>query len=208
MLKIAEDGGYVSPSVHVCSDDVRRSSGLQQLNDVKKNNHTQNGVNNELKGLKSYIVELNQHLKQAVRQSMKEVIAIEVNTILTKIESLCEIVNDQTQSEPKWTDIVTGRQKRNANSRHENIYRIPVINNRYEFPCSSDVSKTQAEKKIVRKHYGKLTSAKKKKHRILIIGDSCGRECATKIMYNLDRKLREKGGVCIYVQKKSGLLKG
>jgi hypothetical protein len=57
-------------------------------------------------------------------------------------EKVEQNVNDQTQSEPKWTDIVTGRQKRTANSRHKNIYRIPVINNHYKLPCSSDVSKT------------------------------------------------------------------
>jgi hypothetical protein len=84
---------------------------------------------------------------------------------LTKIESLCEIVNDQTCSESKWTDIVTRRQKRTASSRHKNIYSIPVINNRYELPFSNNVSKIQAlnsAKKQIRKYNGKLSSKKRR----------------------------------------------
>jgi hypothetical protein len=64
---------------------------------------------------------------------MKEVI-----TILAKIESLCETVSEQISIEPKWTDVVTGKHKRVADVRQENIYRIPVINNWYELPCSSE----------------------------------------------------------------------
>jgi hypothetical protein len=53
---------------HVFNSDVQRSSGLWQLNDVlKKDNHTQKGMSNELKKLESDIAELNQLLKQAVR---------------------------------------------------------------------------------------------------------------------------------------------
>jgi hypothetical protein len=85
---------------------------------------------------------------------------------------------------------VTGRHKRAA--RRENVYRIPVINNRYELPCNSEVCETQvfnsAENHEVRKHH-----QKKKKHRILIIGDNHGRECASKIMYNLDSDFEVQG---------------
>jgi hypothetical protein len=109
---------------------------------------------------------------------------------LAKIECLCENVSEQTSVEPKWADVVTGRHKRAASDRRENIYRIPVINNRYELPCSSEVCETQvfnsAENHEVRKHHKKQTSSKKKKHKILIIWDSHGRECASKLMYNLD----------------------
>jgi hypothetical protein len=78
---MADGGGYVTTSVHDCSGNVQKPSGLQQLNDVaEKSNHIQDDVSNELKGLKSYTVNLNQLLKQAVRQPMKEV-EMEVNTI-------------------------------------------------------------------------------------------------------------------------------
>jgi hypothetical protein len=93
--------------------------------------------------------------------------------------------------------IVTRRQKRTASSRHENIYSIPVINNRYDLPFSNGVSKIQAlnstEKQIIRKYNGKLASAKKKKHRILIIRDSHGRDCATKMTHNLDSDFEVQG---------------
>jgi hypothetical protein len=67
---------------------------------------------------------------------MKEVISTEDNTILAKIGSLCETVSEQTSIEPKWTDVVTGKHKRIVNGRRENIYRIPVINNRYKLLCN------------------------------------------------------------------------
>jgi hypothetical protein len=56
-----------------------------------------------------------------------EVISTEVNIILAKIESLYETTSKETSIEPKWTEIVTGRHKRDTNGRHKNIYRIPVI---------------------------------------------------------------------------------
>jgi hypothetical protein len=83
-------------------------------------------VSNEINKLKSD-VKLNLVLKRAVRQSVKEVISIEVNNILAKIESLYETVGEQTSIKPKWTDIVTGRQKIIVN-RQENTYRIPIMN--------------------------------------------------------------------------------
>jgi hypothetical protein len=45
--------------------------------------------NNQLEELKCDMTELIQLLKQATRQSVKEVILIEINTITAKIESLC-----------------------------------------------------------------------------------------------------------------------
>jgi hypothetical protein len=48
--KIADGGEYVTTSVHSCSGNVRKPSGLQQLNDVVgKNNRIQDDVSNELK---------------------------------------------------------------------------------------------------------------------------------------------------------------
>jgi hypothetical protein len=160
-----------SLGAQVFSDNAQRPSGLQQFNDVlMKNNYTEKAVSNELK---SGDVKLNQLWIRAVRPSMTE-----VNTILARIESLCETTSEQTPVKPKWTDVVTGKHKRVANVRRENVYRIPVISNQYELPCSSEVHETQvfnsAKNQEVRKHYKKQTSSKKK-HRILIIGDSHGR---------------------------------
>jgi hypothetical protein len=127
---------------------------------------------------------------------MKEFISVEVNNILAKIRSLCETAGEQTSIKPKWTDIVTGRHKKIVN-KQENTYRIPVINNRYELPCNSEVCETQvlnsAKKQIITKHDEKQTSLKKKKHKILIVGDSHGRECASKMIYNPDSDFEVQG---------------
>ncbi|PNF23918.1 hypothetical protein B7P43_G12843 [Cryptotermes secundus] len=186
-LNGADEGGYATTSARSFNDNVR----------IEKFNHRQDDVSNELKGVKSYMMNLNQRLKQAVGQPMEEVIEMEVNTILTKIESLCEIMNDQTYSESKWTNIKTKKQKGTTNNRHENIYNIPVINNRYELQVSKDASKIQtlnsAKNKMTRNYNTKVIPTKKKTHRILIIGDSHGRGCADEMMHNLNSDFEVQG---------------
>jgi hypothetical protein len=53
-------------------------------------------VNSVQKDLKSEVAELNQLLKRAKRQSVKEVILTDINTISAKIKNLCETVSEQT----------------------------------------------------------------------------------------------------------------
>jgi hypothetical protein len=91
--------------------------------------------------------------------------------------------------ETKWAEIVTRRHKGNNSDRGDNIYRIPVIKNRYKLPCDIEVNETQilnsTGNQESKKPYKTLASLRKKRHRIVIIGDSHGRECASKISHNL-----------------------
>jgi hypothetical protein len=89
---------------------------------------TKKDVSSELKDLKSDVAEFNQLLKKAKRQSVKEVILTEVNTISAKIKSLCETVSEHTSNEAKWSDVA-GKHKNVAYGIQEKIYPIPVIKN-------------------------------------------------------------------------------
>jgi hypothetical protein len=100
-------------------------------------------------------------------------------------------------NKPRWTEVVNRRHKRANSGKHDNIYRISVIKNRYKLPCDIKVNESQifnsAGNQEIRKPYKKQTSPKKKRHRIVIIGDSHGRECASKISYNLDSDFEVQG---------------
>jgi flagellar biosynthesis chaperone FliJ len=61
-------------------------------------------------------------LKRAKRQSIKEVILKEVNTISTQIKSLCEAINKHSSNEAKWSDVVVGKHKKVIYGRREEIY--------------------------------------------------------------------------------------
>jgi gamma-glutamyl phosphate reductase len=131
-------------------------------------------VSSELKDLKSDVAELNQLLKRAERQSVKEVLLMEVNTVSAKIKSLCETVSEQTSNEAKWSDVVAGKHKKVAYGRQEKIYPIPVIKNCYELLCSIDVCEILVCKSTgnqeVGKHCKKKISSKRRKHKIIIMG--------------------------------------
>jgi hypothetical protein len=49
----------------------------------------------------------------AERHSVREVILTEISIISDKIKSLYETVREQTLKEAKWSDVVTGKHKKN-----------------------------------------------------------------------------------------------
>jgi hypothetical protein len=67
-------------------------------------------VSAELKGLKNNVSKLNQYLKTAERQSVKEAILTESNSISAKIKSFYGTITEQTLNEIKWFAIVAGKQ--------------------------------------------------------------------------------------------------
>jgi hypothetical protein len=185
-----EDNLCYALCANASSSELRRSTGFHQFNYVlNKHNHIQKDKSDKIKELKSDIAELNHLLKYTIRQSVKEVISPEINTILAEIDSLYEITSEQMPMETKWTEIVTRRHKRNNSDRADNIYRIQVIKNRYKLPCDIEVNETQilnsTGNQESKKPYKTQASLRKKRHRIVIIGDSDGRECAPKISHNL-----------------------
>jgi hypothetical protein len=93
--------------------------------------------------------------------------------------------------------MMWSRQRRGAYGRREITYRMPVEKDCSNLPSNSAASEISSSNKtgnqIVGKQSQKLTSRKKIKHKILIIGDSHGRECASNVKYNLENDFEVQG---------------
>jgi predicted phosphodiesterase len=74
---------------------------------------------------------------------------------------------------------------------------MPVVKDCSNLPSNSDAGEISSSNKtgnqIVGKQSLKLTSRKKMKHKILIIGDSHRRECASNVKYNLENDFEVQG---------------
>jgi hypothetical protein len=74
---------------------------------------------------------------------------------------------------------------------------MPVVKDCSNLPSYSDAGQTSSSNKagnqIVGKQNQKLISRKKMKHKILIIGDSHERECASNVKYNLENDFEVQG---------------
>jgi hypothetical protein len=116
-------------------------------------------------------------------------------SVLENTHNISEIVSEQTSINPTWPVVEASRRK--AHGRRENIYRIPVVKNRYKLSCNSDAFDTPGSNltgnQEVGKQCKKQTLSKKTKHKVLIIGDSHGRGCASKVKYNLENGFEVQG---------------
>jgi hypothetical protein len=74
---------------------------------------------------------------------------------------------------------------------------MPVVKDCSNLPSNSDAGETLSSNKIgnqrVDKQSQKLTSRKKMKQKILITGDSHGRECASNVKYNSENDFEVQG---------------
>jgi hypothetical protein len=96
-----------------------------------------------------------------------------------------------------WADVVSRWQKRVAFGKWQNRSGLPVANNcssltRNSHACDSP-SPNKTGKQPVSKQSKKLTSAKMANHKIVIIGDSHGRKCASKVKFNLENDFEVQG---------------
>jgi hypothetical protein len=91
------------------------------------------------------------------------------------------------------------RQRRGTYGRWQITNRMPVVKDCSNLPSNRDVGEISSSYKtgnqIVGKQSQKLTSKKKKKmkHKILITGDSHGREWASYVKYNLENDFEVQG---------------
>jgi hypothetical protein len=67
-----------------------------------------NSVIVELEELKSDVAELNTILNTAIRQKAKEVLSTEISILSSKIASLKDLLEEKTENETKWTEVVAG----------------------------------------------------------------------------------------------------
>jgi hypothetical protein len=161
----------------------------------------------ELEDLKCDMVELNQTLKTAERKTVKEALLAEGDILSVKVASLHGIIGKQTVNDTKWSDVVDGKHKKLSYTSHVNTYPIPVIKYHYKPPgksggCEILVNKSMGVRKLEKQCKKKITSDKKK-HKIIITGDSHTRDCASEVKQIIDNTSSEVQGV---VKLGSGLM--
>jgi hypothetical protein len=102
----------------------------QLPSEIKQQHPSDKMVCEDLENLKSDTIELNEMLKSAKRQSVKEVILSDINLLAAKIESLKESVSVQAKTEMQWSDVA-GRRKTFSYTRqiksHFYFYYIFII---------------------------------------------------------------------------------
>jgi hypothetical protein len=158
---------------------------------------TDDKVNNSILDLQRDLIELDQLGRSAVRRSVKEIIIMEMDTILAKINSLKELKLVNKGGEGKWTEVVS-RGKKSPQIKQANIFQLPEINNRYGILTSKSGCDEKNEKKVnsvTKREEGRntITECKKKKHRIILLGDSHARGIAKELQYQLGYDFEVQG---------------
>jgi hypothetical protein len=172
-----------------CKGEVGIQKALRTIhtqNDDKVNNSHQRDL-----------IELDHLGKSAVRRSVKEIILMEMDTILAKINSLKELLLVNNDEEGIWTEVVS-RGTKLPQIKQANIFQLPEINNRYRILTSKAGCDEKNEKKVnsvTKREEGRNTmkKCKKKKHRIIILGDSHARGIATELQYQLGYDFKVQG---------------
>jgi hypothetical protein len=110
-------------------------------------------------------------------------------SVLKNPQHVNEKLGERPQNKSSWADMVRSRQKRVVYGKWQNRSGVPVAKNCSSLSCNSDacdcLSPNKTGKQAESKQSKKLTSAKMAKHKIVIIGDNHGRECASKVKFNL-----------------------
>jgi hypothetical protein len=118
-------------------------------------------------------------------------------SILENPQHVNEMLGERPQSKSSWAGVVWSRQKRAAYGKWQNRSGVPVANTCSSLSRKSDAcdspSPNKTAKQAVSKQSKKLTSPKMAKHKIVITGGSHGRECASKVKFNLENDFEVQG---------------
>jgi hypothetical protein len=112
-----------------------------------------------------------------------------MDTILAKINSLKELLLVTKHEGGKWTEVVS-RGKKSTQIKQASIFQLPVINNRYGILTSKEGCDEENNENNVnlvsKREEGRNTiKCKKKKHGIIILGDSHAKGIANELQYQL-----------------------
>jgi len=126
---------------------------------------------------------------------VKDAILDEINLISAKIDSLHVPTTTNLDKEPLWTDVVK-RKKKNSPTQHRGPYNAPTINNRYNLlPRSEKCKVSETTLLNVVQQIRVTKSFNKKRNKIIILGDSHARGCASEVQHNLDNTFEIHGTV-------------
>ena len=85
----------------------------------------------ELEGLKTDVMGLTHMLHIAERPTIKEVIQMDIDLLLTKIEVLNDIISEHFETNLSWAKVVARKHKKSTCREQRVTHPIPVIPNHY-----------------------------------------------------------------------------
>ena len=121
----------------------------------------------------------------AERPSVKEVIQMDIELILAKIESLKDIFKEQLETKVSWTKVAAVKHKKYNHKEQKVADTFPLTSNRYNLPCNDSEGDTPVNTERLRvvnsKHVRKDSMnhkkrvLEKKQHKVIVVGDSHAR---------------------------------
>jgi hypothetical protein len=90
----------------------------------------------ELEKLEEYLLELTHVVHIAKRPVVKEVIQMDIELILAKIESRKDIFKEQFETKVSWTKVAVMKHKKYNHKEQRVADTFPVTSNRYNLLCN------------------------------------------------------------------------
>jgi RNase H-fold protein (predicted Holliday junction resolvase) len=141
------------------------------------------------------MLELNKVLNVVKRCSVQDAILAEISLISAKIDSLQVPTAVNPNKEPLWTEVVKGK-KNTSPTQRRGPYNIPMINNRYNLlPLGEKCKDSETASLNVVQPICVTKTSNKKKTKIVILGESHARGCASEVQHNLDHTFEIQGSV-------------
>jgi hypothetical protein len=137
----------------------------------------------------------------AERPSVKEVIQVDIEVVLTKIESLRDLLRNQFETKILWTRVVAlkhnkskYKKQRVANPFQINPNCYNLLGNDSNDDDDTPANRSRSSKSTTnhvrsdKKKNHKKSSVKSKVHAVLILGDSHARRCASEVKQQLNNE--------------------
>ena len=147
----------------------------------------------ELEGLKRDVMELTHMLHITNRLTIKEVIQMDIDILLVKIESLKDIISEQFETDLSWAKVTARKHKKSTCIGQRVTHHIQVISNHYNLLCNDmsgekpqnnaerlrDLNSKGISRDKMKNH--KWRVLEKKLHKVIIISNSHARGRASKV---------------------------
>jgi len=184
----------------------RNTKSVEILSEYGKEFASESQKRVELEILEADLAELINLLHIAERPTVKQVIHMDIERILTKLETLKDIAKEQFETKVSWSKVVAMKHKKYNHKEQKIAHNHLVTSNQYHILCndSNDDDPPLGKERIsvtnpkyIRrdkiKH--KKMVLERKQHKVLIVGDSHARGCAASVKNLLNNNFEVFGSI-------------
>jgi hypothetical protein len=140
----------------------------------------------------------------ARRPTVKEVIQMDIELTLEKIESIKNINKDQIETKVSWSNVVKSKHRKYNWKENRQRDELPEISNRYNLlyndPKEDDAPVNTGRLRETNPKHGRMDkkkkerkAMKKKQHKVIIVGDSHARRGAAEVKHLLNNDFEVQG---------------